>query len=138
MTEERFQHEEHATKQYIEPFQTIFFYFGLTKMETTAKTTSWVQKPLIRWKNRSSVAKPFIRCQTAPQKPKLGYKGGRVPQLTAWVTLVPSVGGRRGLSYVTIFNKQHKEMVIKAKCLKVGEVLEDETAHNKVILVIYV
>ena len=46
-------------------FQQLFF--GLTKTEMAAKT--------------------------APRVPKLGYKGGRVPQLIARGTL----GGRRGL-----------------------------------------
>ena len=42
-------------------------FFCLTKTETTAKT--------------------------APRAPKLGYKGGRAPQLSAWGTLVTSEAG---------------------------------------------
>ena len=48
----------------LNPFQQFSFYLGPTIMETAAKTT--------------------------PQVPKLGYRGGRVTQLSARVTLVPS------------------------------------------------
>ena len=36
--------------------------------------------------------------KTAPLMTKLGYKGGRLPQLNARITLVPFVGGKRDLS----------------------------------------
>ena len=45
----------------------MIFYVGLTKMETAAKT--------------------------APRVPKLGFKGGLAPQLSAWGTLTMSGAG---------------------------------------------